>query len=81
MRDGKGLDARLENLHGLITSNRLFFVRNNSVSLNEKGYLFNQPLPHPINVVWRPWPLFLDNHYPQVTIGTETPYHRPRRRK
>ncbi|MCY4417597.1 MAG: sulfite oxidase [Chloroflexi bacterium] len=34
LRDDKGLEARLENLHGLITPNRLFFVRNNSVSLD-----------------------------------------------
>ena len=32
-RDDKGLEARLENLRGLITPNRLFFVRNNSVSI------------------------------------------------
>ena len=32
-RDGKGLEARLENMQGLITPNRHFFVRNNSVSL------------------------------------------------
>ena len=31
-RDGKGLEARLENMQGLITPNRFFFVRNNSVS-------------------------------------------------
>ena len=29
----KGLEARLENMQGLITPNRLFFVRNNSASL------------------------------------------------
>ena len=32
-RDGKGLETRLENLQGLITPNRYFFVRNNSVSI------------------------------------------------
>ena len=32
-RDGKGLEARLESMQGLITPNRHFFVRNNSVSL------------------------------------------------
>ena len=31
--DGKSLEARLENMEGLITPNHLFFVRNNSVSL------------------------------------------------
>ncbi len=30
----KGLEARLENMQGAITPNRLFFVRNNSVSLD-----------------------------------------------
>ena len=30
----KGLEARLENMQGSITPNRLFFVRNNSVSLD-----------------------------------------------
>ena len=34
MRDNKGLEARLENMQGLITPNSLFFVRNNSVSLD-----------------------------------------------
>ena len=34
MHDDKGLEARLENMHGLITPNRFFFVRNNSVSLD-----------------------------------------------
>ena len=33
-RDDKGLEARLENMQGLITPNRFFFVRNNSVSLD-----------------------------------------------
>ncbi len=33
-RDDKGLEARLENMQGLTTPNRLFFVRNNSVSLD-----------------------------------------------
>ena len=33
-RDDKGLEARLENMRGLITPNRFFFVRNNSVSLD-----------------------------------------------
>ena len=33
-RDGKGLEARMENMQGLITPNRYFFVRNNSVSLD-----------------------------------------------
>ena len=33
-RDDKGLEARLENMQGLITPNRFFFVRNNSYSLN-----------------------------------------------
>ena len=32
--DDKSLEARLENMQGLITPNRLFFVRNNSVSLD-----------------------------------------------
>ena len=32
-RDGKGLEARLENMQGLITPNRYFFVRNNSTSI------------------------------------------------
>ncbi|MDE2860494.1 MAG: sulfite oxidase [Chloroflexota bacterium] len=32
-RDGKGLETRLENLQGLITPNRYFFVRNNSTSI------------------------------------------------
>ncbi|MDE2993404.1 MAG: twin-arginine translocation signal domain-containing protein, partial [Chloroflexota bacterium] len=32
--DGKSLEARLENMEGLITPNQLFFVRNNSVSLD-----------------------------------------------
>ena len=32
--DGKSLEARLESMQGLITPNRLFFVRNNSVSLD-----------------------------------------------
>ncbi len=31
---GKSLEARLESMQGLITPNRLFFVRNNSVSLD-----------------------------------------------
>ena len=31
--DGKSLEARLENMEALITPNRFFFVRNNSVSL------------------------------------------------
>ena len=31
--DGKSLEARLENMDGLITPARFFFVRNNSVSL------------------------------------------------
>ena len=30
----KGLEARLENMQGMLTPNRLFFVRNNSVSLD-----------------------------------------------
>ena len=34
LRDDKGLESRLENMQGLITPNRLFFVRNNSVSLD-----------------------------------------------
>ena len=34
IRDDKGLEARLENMRGLITPNRSFFVRNNSVSLD-----------------------------------------------
>jgi len=33
-RDGKGLEARLETMQGLITPNRLFFVRNNCVSID-----------------------------------------------
>ena len=37
-RDDKGLESRLENQHGLITSNRLFFVRNNSVSMDVDHY-------------------------------------------
>ena len=32
-RDGKGLEARLENMQGLITPTRYFFVRNNSFSI------------------------------------------------
>jgi DMSO/TMAO reductase YedYZ molybdopterin-dependent catalytic subunit len=32
--DGKSLEARLEHMRGLITPRRLFFVRNNSVSLD-----------------------------------------------
>ena len=32
--DDKGLESRLETMQGLITPNRLFFVRNNSVSLD-----------------------------------------------
>ena len=34
VRDDKGLEARLENMQGSITPNRLFFVRNNSISLD-----------------------------------------------
>ena len=34
VRDDKGLETRLENLDGLITPNHLFFVRNNSISLD-----------------------------------------------
>ena len=34
IRDDKGLEARLENMQGTITPNRLFFVRNNSVSMD-----------------------------------------------
>ena len=34
VRDDKGLEARLETMRGLITPNSLFFVRNNSVSLD-----------------------------------------------
>ncbi len=34
MHSDKGLEARLENMQGTITPNRLFFVRNNSVSLD-----------------------------------------------
>ena len=34
MHGDKGLEARLENMQGTITPNRLFFVRNNSVSLD-----------------------------------------------
>ncbi len=33
-QDDKGLEARLENMQGLITPNRYFFVRNNSASLD-----------------------------------------------
>ena len=33
-RDDKGLEARLENMQGLITPNRYFFVRNNSPGLD-----------------------------------------------
>ena len=33
-RDEKGLEARLENMQGLITPRHLFFVRNNSVSVD-----------------------------------------------
>ncbi len=33
-RDSKGLEARLEKMQGLITPNKLFFVRNNSVSID-----------------------------------------------
>ena len=35
--DDKSLEARLENMDGMITPNRLFFVRNNSVSLDLDG--------------------------------------------
>lgn len=34
VRGDKGLEARLENMQGILTPNRLFFVRNNSVSLD-----------------------------------------------
>ena len=34
VHDDKSLEARLENMHGLITPNHHFFVRNNSVSLD-----------------------------------------------
>lgn len=34
IRDDKGLEARLENMQGNITPNRLFFVRNNSASMD-----------------------------------------------
>lgn len=34
MHGDKGLEARLENMQGTITPNRLFFVRNNSVSMD-----------------------------------------------
>ena len=34
VHDDKGLEARLENMQGIITPNRFFFVRNNSVSLD-----------------------------------------------
>ena len=34
VHDDKSLEARLENMQGLITPNRYFFVRNNSVSLD-----------------------------------------------
>ena len=34
MHDDKGLETRLENMQGLITPNRFFFVRNNSTSLD-----------------------------------------------
>ena len=34
MHGDKGLEARLENMQGMLTPNRLFFVRNNSVSLD-----------------------------------------------
>ena len=34
VHDDKSLEARLENMRGLITPNRYFFVRNNSVSLD-----------------------------------------------
>ena len=33
-RDEKGLEARLENMQGLITPRHLFFVRNNSISVD-----------------------------------------------
>ena len=33
-REDKGLEARLEDMQGMITPNRLFFVRNNSVSVS-----------------------------------------------
>ena len=33
--DGKSLEARLEDMDGLITPNQFFFVRNNSVSIDE----------------------------------------------
>ena len=34
VHDDKSLEARLENMRGLVTPNRYFFVRNNSVSLD-----------------------------------------------
>lgn len=34
LHDDKGLEARLENMRGVITPNKFFFVRNNSVSLD-----------------------------------------------
>ena len=34
VHDDKSLEARLENMQGLVTPNRYFFVRNNSVSLD-----------------------------------------------
>ena len=52
-RDDKGLEARLENMQGLITPRHLFFVRNNSVSqdldasdwqLSVEGDAITQPL-------------------------------------
>ena len=40
VHDDKSLEARLENMRGLITPNRYFFVRNNSVSLDlDTGHL------------------------------------------
>ena len=38
VHDDKSLEARLENMRGLITPNRNFFVRNNSVSLDLDAY-------------------------------------------
>ena len=34
LHEDKGLEARLENMRGVITPNKFFFVRNNSVSLD-----------------------------------------------
>ena len=59
-RNDKGLEARLENMQGLITPRHLFFVRNNSVSvgldvsawqLSVEGDAITQPLELPYDQI------------------------------